>query len=84
MSEEFSDLRSAIYCTDSELRRFRQLVVNSVMATDIVDRELKELRENRWKKAFYGEGDVQPDSEAEGEAKVAKDRKATIIIERKL
>ena len=41
-------LRSAICGTEDELSRFRKLVVNSVMATDIVDKELKQLRNERW------------------------------------
>jgi hypothetical protein len=45
-------LRRAIYSTKDELQCFRQLVVNSVMATDIVDKELKTLRNARWAKAF--------------------------------
>jgi UDP-N-acetylenolpyruvoylglucosamine reductase len=39
----------------SEIERFRQVVVNVVLATDIFDKELNDLRKNRWKKAFSGE-----------------------------
>lgn len=49
--EDFKDLRHAIYGTQEDLFRFRALLVNSVMATDIVDKELKVLRNNRWDKA---------------------------------
>eukprot|EP00980_Cylindrotheca_fusiformis_P015724 scaffold4542_cov110-Cylindrotheca_fusiformis.AAC.1 len=35
MSEEYAALRSSIYHTEQDLQRFRQLVVNTVMATDI-------------------------------------------------
>eukprot|EP00980_Cylindrotheca_fusiformis_P016919 scaffold5145_cov92-Cylindrotheca_fusiformis.AAC.2 len=35
MSEEYGALRACIYHTEDDLRRFRQLVVNTVMATDI-------------------------------------------------
>jgi len=73
--ESFSDLQRAIYQTPEEKRRFRQLVVNSVMATDIVDKELKTLRNGRWNKAFES-------SLAQNEPpKDAIDRKATIVIE---
>ena len=41
MDDEFQDLRNVIYKTEAEFKRFRQLVVNSVMATDIVDKDLK-------------------------------------------
>jgi hypothetical protein len=43
MDDSFSAIR-VIYSNDDELKRFRQLVVNSVMATDIMDKDLKELR----------------------------------------
>lgn len=36
MNNDYKQLRAIIYQTDGELKRFRQLVVNSVMATDIV------------------------------------------------
>jgi hypothetical protein len=40
MDSSFDELLPPFYSTD-ERRRFRQLVVNSVMATDIMDKELK-------------------------------------------
>lgn len=48
MDPQFDALRGAICSTEDELSRFRKLVVNSVMATDIVDKELKALRNERW------------------------------------
>jgi hypothetical protein len=36
MQDTFRDLRHAICATDRELRQFRQLVVNAVMATEYV------------------------------------------------
>ena len=73
--EVFADLQSAIYQSPEEKQRFRQLVVNAVMATDIVDKELKTLRNGRWNKAFQSSA-VQKES-----PKDAIDRKATIVIE---
>jgi hypothetical protein len=52
MGSDFENLRILLFPTEAELVRFRQLVVNSVMSTDIVDKELKELRNGRWDKAF--------------------------------
>jgi 3'5'-cyclic nucleotide phosphodiesterase/Adenylate and Guanylate cyclase catalytic domain len=75
MEDSYSDLRSCIYATESEMKRFRQLVVNSVMATDIMDKDLKTLRNNRWDKAFQ---ESLADAE---EARKNQDRKATIVIE---
>eukprot|EP00934_Nitzschia_sp_Nitz4_P007117 Nitzschia sp. Nitz4//scaffold45_size130396//87784//91702//NITZ4_003463-RA/size130396-processed-gene-0.197-mRNA-1//1//CDS//3329552440//7107//frame0 len=53
MSDDFSTLRSCIFESQNEFDRFRQLVVNSVMATDIADKELGLLRKERWAKAFF-------------------------------
>lgn len=52
MEARFSDLLATICHGESELRRFRQLVVNAIMATDLGDKEMKALRNNRWEKAF--------------------------------
>lgn len=73
MDERYVNLRRSIYTTKKGLERFRQMVVNSVMATDIVDKDLKELRNARWAKAFSG--DVNESKED------ARNRKATIVIE---
>ena len=74
MSDEFSDLRNAICGTEPEMRHFRQLVINSVMATDIMDPDLKNLRNNRWDVAFkYGNEFDTPRDKV--------NRKATIVIE---
>ncbi len=73
MSEHFKFLRRAICSTEQELRRFRELVVNSVMATDIVDPDLKKLRNNRWEKAFS--------SNHQESNRDRVNRKATIVIE---
>ena len=41
MEPQYENLRRQIYATEAEFKRFRQLVVNSVMATDILDKDLK-------------------------------------------
>ena len=48
----YEDLRAAIYENEAELQHFRQLVVNIVLATDIFDKHMKSIRDNRWDKAF--------------------------------
>ena len=40
MDDAYSDLRRTIYGTKKEFLRFRQLVVNIVLATDIMDKDL--------------------------------------------
>mmetsp|Transcript_10544 Transcript_10544/g.20168 ORF Transcript_10544/g.20168 Transcript_10544/m.20168 type:complete len:624 (-) Transcript_10544:90-1961(-) len=52
MRPEFRDLRMTIYRNEDEMRRFRQLVVNAIIATDICDKDLREFRNQRWSKAF--------------------------------
>jgi hypothetical protein len=79
MEPSYSNLRKTIYTTEGEFKRFRQLVINSVMATDIFDKDLKKLRNDRWDTVFA------PDSES-CEASTCNTRrtrvfKATIIIE---
>lgn len=73
MEPTFEALRRAIYTTEAELKRFRVLVVNCVMATDIFDKKLSALRRSRWESAFSGKHTYE-----DGEA---IDRKATIVIE---
>jgi hypothetical protein len=85
MSSTYDDLRACIYSSKQELQRFRQLVVNTVMATDIVDKELQNLRKMRWEKAFaeptaFAETEA-PSSEFSTSQPLDTNRKATIVIE---
>eukprot|EP00980_Cylindrotheca_fusiformis_P001073 scaffold295_cov96-Cylindrotheca_fusiformis.AAC.3 len=75
MGDEYKALRACIYQTEDDLRRFRQLVVNTVMATDIVDKELQALRKSRWETAF---ADAPTNQDV---ALSSDDCKATIVIE---
>jgi CheY-like chemotaxis protein len=68
MSEEFEELRATLFATRADLLRFRQMIVNIVLATDIFDKELNDLRKSRWDRAF-------------GDDKVDHDLRATIVIE---
>lgn len=63
-------MQRVIFETDGEYTRFRQVVVNVVMATDIFDKELSDLRKKRWEKAFDPEHSDEDD----------ENRKATIAI----
>jgi 3'5'-cyclic nucleotide phosphodiesterase/Adenylate and Guanylate cyclase catalytic domain len=75
MEAKYTDLRAAIYRDETEFLRFRQLLVNAVMATDIMDKDASTFRKQRWEKAFSEQSDV---SESPVEA---NNRKATIVIE---
>lgn len=86
MEDRFSDLQKAIYINEEEYTRFRELLVNFVMATDISDKELKKLRNQRWRKAFPAS-----DGTLDVGCKISRSlgahqtdavtRKATIVIE---
>jgi 3'5'-cyclic nucleotide phosphodiesterase len=91
MSGTYRDLRSCLFASEADLKRFRQLVVNAVLATDIFDPDLKAFREARWGKAFAGCGQEDGGAiEKAGDADSAADadetttttnRKATVVIE---
>jgi hypothetical protein len=74
MSPAFDNLRCAIYGNTAEYKRFRQLVVNCVMATDIVDKDLSAARKARWETAFTEQTENTL-------SHMAINRKATIVIE---
>ena len=76
LEPQYSELRGAICPTEKELNRLRQLVVNTVLATDIMDKELKKLRNQRWDKAFSSD---MMDANETNQNKV--NRKATIVLE---
>ena len=87
LTKSYQKLRETICATPDELSHFRQLVVNLVMATDIMDRDFNQRRETRWERAFepciddnnvdetvdHDASDVSPRKEI--------NRKATIVIE---
>ena len=74
MDPKFESLQQAIFANESELLRFRQLLVNIVMATDIFDKDMKTTRNMRWERVFHSE---LPE-ESKGELTHLK---ATIVIE---
>jgi hypothetical protein len=52
LEPSYSDLRAAIFSNQAEHDRFRKVVVNAVLATDIFDKDLQQMRAQRWDKAF--------------------------------
>ena len=73
MSDKFQTLRKYIFGTQAEMMRFRQLIVNLVLATDIFDADNRESRKNRWEQAFHMDGSL-PDYSI-------RDLRATIVME---
>jgi len=78
MDDTFVDLRQVLYTTEADFKRIRQLIVNSVMATDIMDKELGAFRKARWERAF-SEGPI--DGSCNEGDDYAVHRKATIVLE---
>jgi hypothetical protein len=74
MEPRYEYLRSCIYKTNVERKRFRQVLINSVMATDLLDLNCHQKRVERWDMTFkeydedYGNRELL-------------DRKATVVIE---
>lgn len=51
---QFKTLQTSIHPTFTDYLRFKELLVNAVLATDIVDKDLKVNRQQRWTEAFHG------------------------------
>ena len=84
LAPKYKNLRTTICTNERELAHFRQLLVNGVMATDIVDKELKNLRNQRWDTAFAAPPEQAPTSTAtvvDENDRSSINRKATIVIE---
>jgi class 3 adenylate cyclase len=74
MEGRYEMLRGVIYVNKVEFDRFRQLLVNTVLATDIMDKDLGARRKARWEKAFS-------DMALNESPMDTVNRKATIVIE---
>lgn len=82
METEYVELRKCLYQSQEELERFRNLLVNGVMATDVMDKELAAKRRARWDIAFNSIREESSQASAEEEsAQDHRNRKATIVIE---
>ncbi|KAL3938864.1 MAG: hypothetical protein SGBAC_006303 [Bacillariaceae sp.] len=77
MLPRYSNLRRTIYTHQSELDRFRQILINNVLATDIFDKELQGLRKSRWNNAFHKNGSKAVERSPLDDI----NRKATIVME---
>mmetsp|Transcript_21569 Transcript_21569/g.53327 ORF Transcript_21569/g.53327 Transcript_21569/m.53327 type:complete len:1140 (+) Transcript_21569:1556-4975(+) len=67
--ESFLELRRTVYQTTDELEHFRQVMVQSILATDIVDKSLQQDRIQRWENSLK-----------EG-ANAASDQRTTCMVE---
>jgi 3'5'-cyclic nucleotide phosphodiesterase len=73
MDSDYHELRECLCPTQAELKRFRNFVVNTVMATDIADKELNGKRKERWSQCF----EQWPADPSQDDIQ----RKATIVVE---
>jgi 3'5'-cyclic nucleotide phosphodiesterase len=78
MTPTFAKLREELFGTRAEMLRFRQIVINLVLATDIFDKELNDCRKVRWNKVFSSSLEPPMDSD---DVQDQLDRKTTIVIE---
>lgn len=84
MDSDFEQMRSCIYTNKQELRRFRQLLVNAFLATDLADETLVSERKANWGRAFTEGSDGTPapnPGRIKRECRVDEDRKATVVFE---
>jgi hypothetical protein len=75
MDPKFENLQRALFATETEVRRFRQLLVNLVMSTDIFEPTQKATRNMRWDKVFHS------DLREKLEDEEFRNLKASIVIE---
>lgn len=52
MTDDFENLRRCIYANEEEKKRFRQVMVNSILATNHEDEEAQMKRQERWELSF--------------------------------
>lgn len=89
LEDTYEDLRHLIYSTTEELVCFRQIVVNAIIATDVMDKSLGAARKKRWEKAFassskdlsISEGSTVDSNYRNSQMQVQTNRKATIVME---
>ena len=58
MQPEFEDLRGAICADEEELKRFRQIVINAVLAPNCTDEKLLAMRQKRFAAIKEGNADL--------------------------
>jgi len=71
--DSFSDLRNCIFPSSAEYNRFRAIVVNLVMATDVFDETIRDFQVMKWTKAFRN----PPDGSTDGQ----RNRRATVLMD---
>ena len=81
---EYTNLRKCIFATDDDELRFRQLLINVVIATDIADRERRAGEGIRWKTAFCNVSNWGKEWHGKSDEELSKvdvSLKATVVLE---
>ncbi|KAL3929508.1 MAG: hypothetical protein SGARI_004729, partial [Bacillariaceae sp.] len=78
MQPTYKDLRECLFGSQEDLEFFRSLLVKSVMATDIFEKDQASARKNRWD--TLQSGLVQQSQSAEVEEKLSL-QKASVVVE---
>lgn len=85
MEDRYRELQSAIFVNGNEMVRFKQLLINTVLATDIADKERSAAGKIRWQKAFHPSknpcGDNLDSSGNELDDVSLRSLKATLVFE---
>jgi len=82
MDDKYADLRNVLFTTEQEFYRFRQIVINTVMATDILSEKVMAKQSVRWGCLFRDHTDDASYSDFDSENEGAQ--KASIVVERLL
>ena len=78
-SDDFKNLRECICGDRDEFVRLRQLVVNIVMATDVMDKDINALRRQRWAEAF--DAVLTTDDDDASATALLVHKRSTIVLE---
>ncbi|KAL9181073.1 hypothetical protein ACHAXT_009878 [Thalassiosira profunda] len=84
LKPEYSNLRQCIFGTDDGESRFRQLLINVVIATDICDRDRRAGERARWETAFRGNSSWEREWQGTSEDQLPSidiSLKATVVLE---
>lgn len=82
MEPTYEDLRFCLYRTKEELAHFRQVMINSVIATDLFDTERCSMRRQRWEWSFGADNpNVKPPRAEHSLQNDLMNQKATLVLE---
>jgi 3'5'-cyclic nucleotide phosphodiesterase len=78
MEPQYIDLHKVLFSNKDDLELFRQVVVNAVMATDLFDANLKQVREERWQLSRWSDP-ATTDKNNDDDASLASSRASCLV-----